>query len=95
MILKNVVYLEVVSVNEHHFSWFREAIEGTSPGTLKEAMEDQGLSYIVNQNAPTRSPRLFISVVMWTMFRDTLTHAAAQAYDLSSIVLPTHCLLDT
>ncbi len=54
-----------------------------------------GLSYIVNQNAPTRRPRLFISVVMWMMFRDTLTHAAAQAYDLSSIVLPVHCLLDT
>lgn len=54
-----------------------------------------GFSYIVNQNAPTRRPRLFISVVMWMMFRDTLTHVAAQAYDLSSIVLPVDCLLDT
>jgi len=29
------------------------------------------------------------------MFRDTLTHAAAHAYDLSSIVLPAQCLCDT
>jgi hypothetical protein len=35
--------------------------------------------YMTNQYAPTRSPFFFISVVMWTMLRATLTQAAAHA----------------
>jgi len=64
-------------------------------GKRRNFQDGVGQSYIVNQNAPTNRPRLFISAVMWTMFRDTLTHAAAHAYDLSSIVLPAQCLCDT
>jgi hypothetical protein len=44
--------------------------------------------YIVNQYAPSRTPRRFISVVIWTIFLDTDTHAAAHAYARSSNDFP-------
>ena len=47
----------------------------------------ENVVYIVNQYAPINMPRFFISLVMWTMLRDTLTPAAAHAYDRSSMVL--------
>lgn len=37
--------------------------------------------YMVNQYDPIKSPRLLISPVMWMMLRDTLTQAAAHAYE--------------
>ena len=42
---------------------------------------------MLNQYAPLSKPRFFISDVMCTTLRETLTHAAAHAYVLESIVL--------
>jgi hypothetical protein len=51
--------------------------------------------YMVNQYAPIKRPLLFISVVMCTTLRETLTQAAAHAYDLSSIAFPVHDFWET
>jgi hypothetical protein len=102
--LKNVVYLVDIRISEYlqRYICVRMQRNGLATRYCPRLVDETGLKlfhvgwpYIVNQKAPTKRPRFFISVVIWTMLRETLTHAAAHAYDLSSIVLPEQCLRDT
>lgn len=58
---------------------FDPGLSGFSRTKNTRDMMAKNVVYMVNQYAPINNPRLFISVVMWTIFRETLTPAAAQA----------------